>query len=265
MGLENLNIFGTPGSVRVRDMEADRLGVITAVLERDRSEGPLPDKLDWLMTKNAPAWIVPCTRVRRTYKPGRATYVYTYEGAPPSWEFRDEDTVFELDGSMAQEPIQSNPNFQTLKKKYGWDGQRREFLEFEPKTNADTGIASSNKATQIASQLYGTDSWLALGVVYRRTSVKTSVPASILDKIGTVVVPPGIGNIFPIPNLGKRNWLKLAPKIVRRGNVVQISEEYMLSGPNGWNEDVYKFSQLAGSGGGGQSGLKDPGGLAGPL
>ena len=52
---------------------------------------------------------------------------------------------------------------------------------------------------------------------------------------------------FKIPSAAKkRNWLKLAPKIKRRGNAAEITEEYMLSGPNGWLSDVYGQAQLEG-------------------
>ena len=38
----------------------------------------------------------------------------------------------------------------------------------------------------------------------------------------------------------------MAPKIKRKGNAVEITEEYMLSGPNGWLKDVYGQAQLEG-------------------
>ncbi len=58
--------------------------------------------------------------------------------------------------------------------------------------------------------------------------------------------PPGIEQ-FKIPGAAKkRNWLKMAPKIKRKGNAVEITEEYMLSGPNGWLRDVYGQAQLEG-------------------
>ena len=38
----------------------------------------------------------------------------------------------------------------------------------------------------------------------------------------------------------------MAPKLKRKGNAVEITEEYMLSGPNGWIKDVYGQAQLEG-------------------
>ena len=56
--------------------------------------------------------------------------------------------------------------------------------------------------------------------------------------------PPGIAQ-FQIPNAdGQRNWLKSAPKIKRKGNAVNITEEYLLSGPQGWLDSIYSAAQL---------------------
>lgn len=53
---------------------------------------------------------------------------------------------------------------------------------------------------------------------------------------------------FKIPSAAKkRNRLDLAQKLKRNGNAVDITEEYMLFGPNGWLRDVYGQAQLEGA------------------
>ena len=86
-------------------------------------------------------------------------------------------------------------------------------------------------------------------VIGGKKTVLHLIPSGILRGIGTIVdKPPGIEQ-FKLPGAAKkRNWLKLAPKIKRRGNAVEITEEYMLSGPNGWLRDVYGQAQLEGGG-----------------
>ena len=87
-----------------------------------------------------------------------------------------------------------------------------------------------------------------VGATFRKTDSAKTIPSGLLKGIGTIVAkPPGIDQ-FKIPSAAKkRNWLKLAPKIKRRGNAVEITEEYMLSGPNGWISDVYGQAQLEGA------------------
>ena len=60
----------------------------------------------------------------------------------------------------------------------------------------------------------------------------------------------GERKVLSVANLTRddgHEFLKLAPKIKRKGNAVEITEEYMLSGPNGWIADVYGQAQLEGA------------------
>ena len=88
-------------------------------------------------------------------------------------------------------------------------------------------------------------------------ALTTSIPSTTVPNttclpsshgVGTVQTPPSIGK-FNLPNLGKRNWLKLAPKVRMRGNSIEITLEYMLSGPLGWFTEIYSVAQLGESGG----------------
>lgn len=163
------------------------------------------------------------------------------EAGPPT----DEQTTFEFDVSMSEDPIEAHPNFEAIARKYGWDEVERAFPKTAPGGSTSDGSALGKKSKPGKNPLYGTESYLAVGAVFRKTSAARSIPGSVLRGIGGIVEsPPNIG-AFHIPGTGgKRNWLKLAPKIRRRGNAVEITEEWMLSGPNGWNEDVYGSGQL---------------------
>jgi hypothetical protein len=96
--------------------------------------------------------------------------------------------------------------------------------------------------------MYGVESWLVAGAIYRVTFAAKTVPSSIFYGIGTTQTPPQIGK-FHMPALGKRNWLKLAPKVRLRGNSIEITLEFMLSGPLGWFSEVYSTSQLGSTSG----------------
>ena len=81
-------------------------------------------------------------------------------------------------------------------------------------------------------------------VTYRRSYVKDSLPS--VSKIGDIT-----GNI-PGPgmpgSLGKRNWLYTGLNYRQRGDpsgqinqvIYEVSDEWRLSGRNGWDQDVYE-------------------------
>ena len=74
--------------------------------------------------------------------------------------------------------------------------------------------------------------------------MRGAVPPSALRGIGAIGTPSGI-QAFPLPRgAGKRNWIKLAPMIRKKGNCVQVTERWMLSGPRGWAAAVYGQAQL---------------------
>ena len=201
---------------------------------------------------------------------GESGYEVTlhFEGAEADFKYSDTQITFEFDASMAEEPIQSHPSFDKLKKKYGWSTADKAFPETMPANSTASNALSTDATKTGKSSLYGCDSYLAVGAVFRKTYISTTVPSHILKGIGTIVSkPPGIGQFYIPPTGSKRNWLKTAPKVRRRGSAVEVTEEWMLSGPAGWNKDVYGGDQLndsgdgsAGSdsgGGGGDTGASD--------
>ena len=175
----------------------------------------------------------------------------------------DDQKTFEIDTSMSEEAIKTHPKFEELKKTFGWDESLGTFAEYMPGDTSSGGLASGsqNGSARKKNKMYGVESWLVAGAIYRITYASKSVPQSIFLGIGTVQPPPQIGK-FNLPSLGKRNWLKLAPKVRMRGNSIEISLEYMLSGPLGWFTEIYSTGQLGeSSGDSAGSGLSDSGGL----
>jgi len=243
--------------------------VVTGSAQRHVIEAFDKINLEMLRPSAAPEAGIPCVSVERAYEAtqGRAIYTYTYEGTDVSYQFDDaRDATFELDVTMSEDPIQTHPNFPALKKKYGWNAEKRQFLEVMPKADKPggafdspltiggglTGTLGNSKKKSTRSPLYGVTSYLAIGAVFTKTYARRAVPGNVLQGIGAIVgSPPGI-SAFEIPfPTGKRNWLKIAPRMRRRGNTIQISESWMLSGPNGWIRDIYSEAAiLRGEGGG---------------
>lgn len=164
-------------------------------------------------------------------------------------DVNDDQVTFELDTSMNEDPIQTHPFFDTLKTRYQWDAVKEQFSETLPDGGGQQTALSGGSQKTKKNPLFGVENWLVIGAVYRKTYSARIIPAGILRGIGTIIEkPPGIDQ-FHIPSgSAKRNWLKTAPKIKRKGNAVEITEEYMLSGPNGWIKDIYGQAQLEGGG-----------------
>lgn len=139
----------------------------------------------------------------------------------------DDQVTFELDTSMAEDPIQTHPFFDTLKTRYAWDAAKEQFAETLPEASGQSTALSGSGKKPKKNPMFGVDNWLVVGAVFRKTYAAKTIPSSILRGIGTIVDrPPGIEQ-FKIPGAAKkRNWLKMAPKIKRKGNAVEITEEY---------------------------------------
>jgi hypothetical protein len=193
------------------------------------------------------------SRSFRQSEEGGYEVTLTCEGAD---EPKEDQKTFEIDASMAEEAIKTHPNFEALKKTFGWDESLGSFSEYLPGDTSSGGLASGSQSgsTRKKSKMYGVESWLVAGAMYRVSYASKTVPSSIFQGIGTVQTPPQIGK-FNLPNLGKRNWLKLAPKVRMRGNSIEITLEYMLSGPLGWFTEVYSVAQLGESNNGNSGGL----------
>jgi hypothetical protein len=161
----------------------------------------------------------------------------------------DDQVTFELDTSMNEDPIQTHPFFDTLKTRYHWDAVKEQFSETLPESSGQQTALSGGSQKTKKNPLFGVENWLVIGAVFRKTYSARTIPAGLLRGIGTIVDKPSGIEQFRIPSAAKkRNWLKMAPKIKRKGNAVEITEEYMLSGPNGWIADVYGQAQLEGTG-----------------
>lgn len=197
------------------------------------------------------------------FEVGTWKLMLTYQGLADDGVtgFDDEDAHdLELDGSMTQDGIKSHPYFQALKSLYNWSDTKEAFLETLPVTGSSsaTGLGGTDGTGKTKpNPLYGAESFLAVGAIFRDTFTTRNAPNSVLDHVGEIISVPPAFHFLGIPAPSGRNWLKLTPKVSRKGRGSSVTLEYMLSGPNGWNKDVYNFSQiLRARSGGRKSGLQ---------
>lgn len=175
-----------------------------------------------------------------------------YEGVPDGAQPEEMAVIeYSFDGSMEKERIETHPGFAALKEEFGWDEENKCFPLYAPQSAKGEGLPGPDSGARKQSELAGQDSWLVVGAEYSVSFVSRVVPPSAGSRVGLVVKrPPGIGEINI--SLGKRNFLKLAPRIVKRGNVAQVTMRYQMSGPNGIPDKVYSAGQLDSGGGDGE-------------
>lgn len=160
----------------------------------------------------------------------------TYEGLEPGRDESEGESI-EFEPSFSEEPIEAHPSFLILKEQFDGstdDKGRVQWPEtYFPKTGSQV-LSGGPKDKK--NPLFGVSTYLALKSVFRRTYVVREIPDDLLDTSGEIVesLPDG----FPTPN--GRDWLRLPPKVSKRGNVYQISEELLLSPPGGkWPPGVH--------------------------
>jgi hypothetical protein len=197
-----------------------------------------------------------CVGVERRYDApsSMAIYTYTFEGLNSKHD--TQYIEFELEFTMEQMPIETHPSFQRLNDIYGpYDSLNRLWPPIVTAASAATGLGATSSGGPVSNPIYGVTTYNVPGCVFRMTFTDSDVDQGAFNNVGVRVEnPPKIGQAFPnIAGLLKkggagftRDWLKMAPKIRQHGACVQITEEYMLSGPRGWTKQIYDLEWLQG-------------------
>ena len=249
MGKNTVTIEGAGGhqELHIGKFRADRRGLVSGSVQRHVKEEFDELNFNLLKTSAAPALLIPCVGVERDYVSPHGIYTYSYEGIAS--EIDDESlTTFELDITMEEVSMEAHPNLAKIEAKYGrFDPRLRRFTQKTLSSSAEEDSLSGNGATTAKRRnpLFGADSYLSFGATFKKSYVRKSIPARVLRGIGTIINRPiGLGQ-FPLPKAAKhRKWLKLAPKITKRGNCVHIEENFIMSGRHGIVKEVYGAAQL---------------------
>lgn len=176
---------------------------------------------------------------------------FTCEGLVAEAAKNDANAIeVEFDGTMGQESVRKHPNFAGLKLSYGWtklaDG-REGFPEYiaQSQLQGSTGTQSDQ---QVPNPFFGVESYKSVEAIFRATYTRRKVPLRVIDEVGKIVAEPYYWYLLGIKVPKGRNFLVLAPKIKKKGNVFTVTEEAQMSGPGGALRNLYNFTQLARAG-----------------
>ena len=102
----------------------------------------------------------------------------------------------------------------------------------QPPASSVTGAA----LTLYNKKRRGIESYLKPGGIYKKTYVSSDYPGSdLMNQVGKIATPPSPAPTAP----SGQNYLCIGVTWVKQAGVVTISEEYQLSGPGGWDPDLY--------------------------
>jgi hypothetical protein len=153
-------------------------------------------------------------------------------------EDEEDEDDYSLDVSFSEEPIQSHPNFEYIKKRYRGTVNTEGEVEFQEYIRlSGKGNQSQVKGSKgfVKNPMYGHETWLVLKAVLRREYVSNRRPS--LSMIGKIVKQAPGG--FQTPE--DHDWLIMPPKSRRKGRGTYANAiEYLLSPIGGWPEGVYE-------------------------
>ena len=221
--------YGAWPVISIENVEADRLGIITADLYVTRQ-----DPIDFTNASLGAAPVgyidvIPCVGVTLHKMKGLHTWIYKFDGKI-DYQTPAQDFTYELEGADRNVPIENHPDFLALIKKYGGtyntDGSFAGFPSTMP------GDATTK------NPLYGMTDYDSVGWVWVYSYTSAVLPEEVYENAGCIE-EPNWGGQEPM-DLGQRQALKLAPRCTWRGNVWSISERWRIGGREGINKDVYR-------------------------
>lgn len=142
--------------------------------------------------------------------------------------------------SLTEAPIETHPKFALPRDNPPVNAANLAAIELALQNNTG-GSSSWNAITRLLfeKKRRGIDSYLKPGAIYKKTYVQREIPTSAdLAKVGKITTPPSPA---PGPPSGQ-NYLMMGLSWTKQAGVVTVTEEYQLSGPGGWDPDLYEES-----------------------
>ena len=248
----------------IKSLSRNELGIFAGLVERHFKIGTVGQRIDpaWMLPENAPRpWSIPCRDTDATIEDAMCIVSYRYQGGGDTAP-REDEVTYRLESTMAEKPIQTHPKFVSqLEALYdfgehttatgqtytGFSQYLTHNFDSTKKGQFLNALSAANGKNETLNPLFGLDTYFSVSVVFVKTyAVPASrMPGHLLNGIGTIVpTPAGVGQFHLPPAARKRNWLKLAPNLSKKGDLVQIEERFALSHVGGFRKPVYDAGQL---------------------
>jgi hypothetical protein len=134
---------------------------------------------------------------------------------------------YSLRGSFEEEAIEANPQINVLVKKYNgrWKDGRVIFPPtYREAVSGGIGLLKG-ESTEKRNPMCGVEKYKKLGLVWQVTYAAPAIPGALVIRVGRVIdTPPGA----PPELQGRTRWLVAEPNTQSRGNVTQVTEQYIL-------------------------------------
>lgn len=174
-----------------------------------------------------------------------AEIVITFEGVSPEQD-EDAEPVYSLENAVTNAPIETHPDFETFAGTWTNDGSNPNGARFI------TDVLDMNKGKFLgfvptpgeANPKAGVTDFLVPSLIYSETRTYSGLALSALaidmNKIGKIDTPPP-SNVLPTV-ASPRNWLLFACNASQVGGGIKVDKKWRLSGPRGWDEDIYDYA-----------------------
>ncbi len=158
---------------------------------------------------------------------GGAIITASYEGSEMNWNSGDDanDRMIEVSCTMREEAIETHPNFKE------WAGTPK--APIGAIFDDDGRFTGWNVNAEIGDEMKGVKSYLVPSYAGTISYVSRGKPS--LNGIGKIGGGGGLPSVG-----GKRQWMNIgiSYQSIADGKF-RVTENYLLSGPGGWNKKVY--------------------------
>lgn len=197
-----------------------------------------------------PVYATGLSGIMATYRDGLYQVDYTFKTIPSVPSFGSEEPIggpqgetYELAGSLSQEPIVSHPKIGEMLSLYAKPGRVKDGKVLWKETLEKGGINGTDldgNAITNANPFANVDSYLEVGGTFSASKTTNYRGLNLnLPGVGKIATSSVIGRLPPAPKGDGRNWLYAGCSMQQRGYAYTYTVKYLLSGPGGWNRDIY--------------------------
>lgn len=178
----------------------------------------------------------------------------TYGGVNENdFDFGDEDNprTFSLGISVSEEPIETHVRYKDIPVKEKEliqnikegryreaEGEANKYIKNGDSANGAKFALVDEMAIELAGKLKkGIDSYVVPNQIWRTSFIsKTNVSAAKLNAVGKITTAPGAPTVSD-----DRDWLFIGASVDQVGDLFNITYEWRLSGPGGWDAEIYSI------------------------